>query len=46
MENIYTVEESLVYSTLYVQTVPQIFINTSSSAVSDTHILKLITYEH
>ena len=49
MENIFTIKESLIYSTLYVQTVPKnirIFINTSPSAVSDYQILKFIRNGH
>ena len=42
MENIYTIKESLIYSTLYVQTVPQ----NIYQAVSDPQIFKLITTEH
>ena len=47
MENSYTIKESLIYNTFYVQTVPQnIFINTSLSAVSDPQILKINPNEH
>ena len=46
MENIYTIKESLIYSTLYVQTVPQNNNNTSLSAVSDPQNLKLNPNEH
>ena len=46
MENIYTIKKSLIYNTLYVQTVPQNIINTSLSVVSDPQILKLIPNEH
>ena len=46
MENIYTVKESLIYNTFYVQLSLRIFINTSLSAVSDPQILKLNPKEH
>ena len=47
MDNIHTIKECLIYSTLYVQTVPQnIFINTNSTAVSDPQILRLNPNEH
>ena len=46
MENSYTIKESLIYNTFYVQTVPRIFINTSLSAVSDPQILKINPNEH
>ena len=46
MENDYTIKESLIYNTLYVQLSLRIFINTSLSAVSDPQILKLIPNEH
>ena len=46
MEKSYTIKESLIYNTFYVQAVPQNIINTSLSAVSDPQILKLIPKEH
>ena len=44
-KNIYTIKESLIYSTLYAQAVPQTQHNTSPSAVSDPQILKLTPNE-
>ena len=46
MEIIYTFKESLIYSTLYVQAVPQNIYHHKPSAVSDLQILKLIPNEH
>ena len=46
MENIYTIKESLIYSTLYVQTVPPNIYQHKSFSNSDRQILKLIPNEH
>ena len=46
MENSYTIKESLIYNTWYVQTVPQNIYQPSLSAVSDPQILKLNPNEH
>ena len=45
MENSYTIKESLIYNTLYLQTVLQ-NIYQSLSAVSDPQILKINPNEH
>ena len=46
MENSYTIKESLIYNTWYVQTVPQNIYQHKSSAVSDPQIFKLNPNEH
>ena len=46
MEDSYTIKESLVYSALYVQTVPQNIYHHKSFDVSDLQILKLNPNEH
>ena len=49
MENIYTIKESLIYSTLYVKNVPQNIYQHKSISIfwfPDSQILKLIPNEH
>ena len=46
MENIYTIKESLIYNTLYVQTVPENIYQHKSLSSSDPQILKLNPNEH
>ena len=46
MENIHTIKESLIYSTLYVQMSLRNFIITRLSANSDPEVFKLIPNVH